>query len=177
MEKKSGEGETFMAVDDEHLTWKEVYEAYGQMIGFHPPIKHMTVEEIESLRKEERRGNGAREWFIEPLLLIPEAARTCLHSPEFIHKTMQIPWLKFVKEQIPRCILDLIKNSAKEKENGAADRVSFQLPSKDIVKLYSSEIRFSNEKIKRILGYKQRISFNTAMGLTREWLRYQRLIP
>jgi nucleoside-diphosphate-sugar epimerase len=51
MEKDAGEGEAFIVVDDDRLTWRQVYEAYADKIGNHPPIRYMSEKRLK-LREE-----------------------------------------------------------------------------------------------------------------------------
>ena len=48
--------------------------------------------------------------------------------------------------------------------------------SEDAVRLFASQSRFSNEKIKKILNFKQRISFEEAVDLTFAWAKYQGIV-
>jgi nucleoside-diphosphate-sugar epimerase len=107
-------------------------------------------------------------------------ARYALRSPEIRSEIKEIPWLKFISKILPKQIKDSLKG-----ENGSVFKKTatqpqsnpLRLPSNDLVELYSSQSRFSNEKIKKVLGYNQRITFEEGMDLTCSWLRYQRLIP
>ena len=180
MEKDSADGEAFIVVDDDGLTWGQVYRAYAGLIDSHPPLRSMSVKEIEDMRKADTP-NDLRSWFVKPISLIPHVIKTSFRSPEMRRKMMEIPWLRFIKNQIPRQTLDKVKYG----ENGPGNvsmKVNEQpahplLPDNDLVELYSSQCRFSNHKIKKILGYEQSIPFNQALDLIGAWLQYQRLIP
>ena len=177
--KDSGDGEAFLVVDDEVLTWREVYKAYASLIDSHPPIRYMSEEEIEAVRKGDQP-NDLKSWLVSPLLLLPEMVRTSLRSSEMRSKMMRVPWLRFVKNRLPRHALDNMKHGGNSDENISlenAQALRTILPSTDLVKLYSSQARFSNDKIKRILGYKQRITFPKALDLINAWFQYQRLLP
>lgn len=179
MESDAADGEIFNVVDDDNLTWGQVYEAYAGMIESHPPLKSMSVKEIEDMRKGDVP-NDLGSWLIKPLLLIPQVVKTSLRSPEMRSRMMEIPWLRFMKDRMPRQTLDQMKCG---KNGNKAPTVEPPLPEKkvlpngDLMELYASRARFSNEKIKKILGYQQRISFSEALELIRPWLKYQRIIP
>ena len=51
MENDAADGEIFNVVDDDNMTWGQVYEAYADMIDTHPPLQRMSVKEIEDMRK------------------------------------------------------------------------------------------------------------------------------
>jgi nucleoside-diphosphate-sugar epimerase len=179
MEKDSGDGEAFIVVDDDGLTWKDVYEAYAGMMNSHPPIRHMSEEEIEEMRKG-NEPNDLKSWVVKPFFLIPEIVRTSLRLPEMRSKMMEIPWLRLVKNRLPRHTLQEMKYGGDDNENESIEvnePCRPYLPSNDLVELYSSQAQFSNAKIKRILGYRPRIPFAEALSLIESWLRYQRLIP
>ena len=179
MENNGADGEIFNVVDDDNLTWGQIYEAYANMIGTHPPLQSMSVKEIEDMRKGDVP-NDLGSWLIKPLLLIPQFVKTSLRSPEMRSRMMEIPWLRFMKDKMPRQTLDQMKfgkngNNAPVVELSQPEKQP--LPNGDLVELYSSTARFSNEKIKRILGYEQRVSFFEALELIKPWLVYQRIIP
>jgi nucleoside-diphosphate-sugar epimerase len=179
MQKDSGDGEAFIVVDDESLTWRQVYESYGAMLESHPPIRNMTVEEIEAMRKN-YESDDWKSWFLTPFLLLPDALKTCIRSPEIRSRMACIPWVRFLKNRLPGQTLERLnyfRNHSETTLTVPTQPAATALPSKDLIDLYSSKARFSNKKIKRILGYKQRISFPEALNLTRAWLKYQRLIP
>jgi hypothetical protein len=120
-----------------------------------------------------------KSWFVKPITLIPEIFRESFRSPEIRSKMMQIPWLRFVKNHLSRKTLNGLKQNASKIEdivNESMQMNRFKLPSKELVQLYDSRARISNEKIKKIIGYRQRIPFSKALDLTYEWLQYQRLV-
>ena len=105
---------------------------------------------------------------------------TSLQSPEMRRKIMQVPWLRLLKKRLSRETLDTMKQGGNSHEITAVETARSnctRLPSKDLVELYATQSRFSNEKIKKTLGYRQRITFAEALDLIGTWLRYQRLLP
>jgi nucleoside-diphosphate-sugar epimerase len=178
MENDSADGEAFFVVDDDNLTWKEIYEAYADLVGGHPPLREMSRQDIEA-RKRLAEPNDLKSWIIKPLLLPSYMIKAALKSPEARLKMMEVPWLRFIKKRFSRETLNQIKygrngQAASDTEGEKPIREVF--PNEDLIDLYSSEARFSNKKIKQILGYEQRISFGEAIQLIGEWLKYQRLI-
>lgn len=179
MEKDSGDGEAFFVIDHEDLSWKEVYERYAATLNGHPPFRLMSAEEIYAQRKSNEPSIIAK-WAIAPFVAVRGIVRHALRSPEIRRDIREIPWLKFVSKVMPKQVKDSLKGENGEvfREPASMSRSNqIVLPGKDMVELYSSQSRFSNEKIKKILGYNQRITFEEGMVLTRSWLRYQRLIP
>jgi nucleoside-diphosphate-sugar epimerase len=177
MDKDAGDGEAFILVDDERLAWKDVYESYADMIGDPPPLQKL--EEVEAMMRANEQ-DGVREWVVAPLLIIPAMVKYSLHSPEFRTHVKRVPWLRSIIERLPRHFKDQLKGAGKNHSDAPADIVPsshVRLPGKEMIELYASQSYFSNEKVKRVLGYAQRITFDEAMDLTGSWLRYQRLIP
>jgi nucleoside-diphosphate-sugar epimerase len=159
IEKDSGDGEPFLVVS-------------------HPPIRYMSEEEIETMSKGDEP-NDLKSWLVSPFLLLPEMVKTSLRCQEMRSKMMRVPWLRFVRNRLPRHKLDNMKHGANSDENVSqenAQSLRTVLPSADLVKIHSSQARFSNEKIKKTLGYKQRISFREALDLIYSWLKYKRLV-
>jgi len=178
LDKDSGDGEAFILVDDEQLTWQDVYRRYAEMMGTYPPFRNMSAEEIEAMRKTAQL-RAFDQWVVMPWQTALEVVRYAFRPPEIRRKIRQIPWMQFVIRLVPRRVKDLVKgkNTNHERILVSTTKAShIQLPSREMVDLYSSRARFSNEKVKRILGYTQRITFEEAIELTGSWLRYQRLI-
>jgi nucleoside-diphosphate-sugar epimerase len=178
MQKKSGDGEAFFVVDDERLDWKKVYERYAALLDGHPPFQIMSGEEIYALAKK-NQSTKLDKWIFAPFLTSVEMVRHAFRSPEIRTNIKEIPWLKFVPKLLPEKIKDSLKGENESVSAGLTTTPqsnSMRLPGKDMVELYSSQSRFSNEKVKRVLGHKQRISFDEAMELTHSWLLYQRIV-
>ncbi len=179
MENDAADGEAFIVVDDDNLTWKDVYEAYAALIVSHPPLRDMSTEEIEALKRA-AEPNDLKSWLFKPIPLPLQIVKTALKSTEMRRKLMEVPWLRFIKNRFPRTLLDRLKfgrNGAKTAHIEQVQPVKPVLPNNDLIELYSSEARFTNKKIKETLGYEQRISFPEALQLIGPWLKYQRLIP
>jgi nucleoside-diphosphate-sugar epimerase len=178
MGNDTGDGEAFIVVDDDELTWKDVYEAYAGMMDSYPPIRHMSKEEIETMRKGDEP-NDFKSWVVKPFFLVPALVRNSLRSPEMRSEMMQVPWMRFIKNRMSRMRLNEIKYGGNNQQTVTTETTKhrqIRLPSQDLVELYSSHSRFSNEKIKRFLNFTQRITFPEALDLIYSWLKYQRII-
>lgn len=69
-----------------------------------------------------------------------------------------------------RTILDSSSETATE----PPDR--YQLPSTQYIKMQTSNGRVSNQKLKDVLGWEQRVSYDEGMELVSEWLAYEGVI-
>jgi nucleoside-diphosphate-sugar epimerase len=173
---ETGNGEAFFIVDDDKPSWRQVYECFAGRIKLHPLFQVKSEQEIIELIKRQQSSNGLYNWFIRPALLGKEMVRACLNSREVTSQINLIPWLRFVKERFPH--LSNIIRKQKLDQNLANQPAENKIPfnSEDHVRLLASQSRFSNEKIKKILNYQQRISFEEAVDLTFAWAGYQGII-
>ena len=171
-------GEAFFTVDEDNLTWKQVYEAYARRLKFYPPFLMKSEQKINELIKGKKPPNYLYNSLVRPVLLIPDMVRACLYSRKVAGQMIQIPWLRFAKELFPSSY-DAFKGN--EPTQSTAERPSetkgkMATQSEDAVRLFASQSRFSNEKIKKILNFKQRISFEEAVDLTFAWADYQGIV-
>ena len=179
MQKDTGDGEAFILVDDEQLSWQDVYKGYADIINACPPLRGLSVQEIEAQRKAEKP-SAFDQWVGGPWKIAWELSRYALQPPEARRRIRQIPWMRLVTRLVPERIKDRIRSGDGGSRTALADTPrsrSLRLPGKETVELYAAQSRFSNEKAKKILGYTQHVPFDEAMRLTSSWLRYQRLIP
>jgi len=178
LDKDAGNGEAFFIVDEDNLTWKQVYEAYARRLKSHPPFLMKSEQEINELLKSRQPPNAFYNWLVRPALLIPDMVRACLHSTKVASQMYQIPWMRFVKEQFPRSYTTLKGNEPNQSTPGkpSETRDKMATQGEDAVKLFTSQSRFSNEKINKILNFKQRISFDEAVDLTFAWAKYQGIV-
>lgn len=177
--KNAADGEAFILVDDEYVTWRDFYQGYAELLADHPPLRSLSLTEIELLRKASQPGR-LKSWVISPLQIGSEMVRYSLKSPEVRERMRDIPWAKTAAKLIPGQVKERMKGSS---SNGAAPDIQpgqpgpVRLPSQEMAELYAAQARFSSEKIKKMLGYTQRVSFVEATTLIRAWLEYHRLIP
>ena len=178
LENDAGNGEAFFIVDEDNLTWKQVYEAYARRLKLHPQFMMKSEREINELIKSRQPPNPFYNWLIRPVRLFPDIVRACLNSRKVAYQMSQIPWLRYVKERFPHSYSALKTNEPNQNtsETPSETRKKLVMQSEDAVKLFASQSRFSNEKIKSILNFKQRISFEEAVDLTFAWAQYQGIV-
>lgn len=178
IERDDAIGESFITTDDDCLTWADFYEAYANLFSNHPPLREASLHEIDSIRRIKRR-NALRKSIRLPL----DVSKAVARSPEVLKEIKKVGWVRLLANKLPARFKDRIKKQIKEEERhcstenlSGSGHDSVQIPDNSLIKLYTSNARFSNNKLKRVLGWKQRITFEEAMELTKEWLKYQRLI-
>jgi nucleoside-diphosphate-sugar epimerase len=179
MEQDSGHGQAFILTDDEQLTWQDVYRRYADMVDDPPPFQSMPAQEIEALRQAGQQSTF-NQWFIMPWQVALKAIRHALRPREIRREIRRVPWVPFISRPMPRRVKDLLKGEGKSQATTPAaktDSSQVPLPGKDAVELYASRARFSNDKVKRVLGHTQRITFDEAIELIHSWLQYQGVIP
>lgn len=182
LESDRGDGQDFILVDDDTLTWGDVYRRYAAMME-RPILVSMTSAEIAALRNK-LAVDALRKSIVTPLLVapevIPELARSSFQSATIRSKLRDIPWMRALLKYIPASVKSDDPGGGPVGNGAATVRprpLELPLPSKEKIEFYSAPTRFSNAKVKRVLGYTQRISGNEAFELTRGWLAYQGLIP
>lgn len=173
IEKDKAIGESFIINDNESITWADFYQDYGDMFSDHPPLKSLSLNEIESIKRKKKYSE-----FRKSIVFPFELCRAIARSPEVIEEINKVSLGRFLTSLLPK----RFKNRIKKRKHSYTESLSSnshdlaQIPDKYLIKLYTSKVRFSNNKLKEVLGWKQRIEFKEAMELTKEWLKYQRLI-
>ncbi len=101
---------------------------------------------------------------------------------EIKREMKDVPWARFLVNNLGA--QDIIKNWLRHgKQLSISNAKSPQpqssrllkIPDRPQIKLHTSNARFSNSKMKKLLGWEQKISFNEAIELTKKWLEHQRL--
>ncbi len=157
LEEERAVGETFVLSSDD-VTWRELYEAYARL--FDPP------REVRSLDPARiAQGVGPRQLLrdLGALVRSPEAkalARAAAERPAL---------RALVPGRLARRLRDRIERPA----TGAA---AAPPPSPELAALHTSGVTFRTDKARDVLAYEPPVSFETAMRLTGEWLRFARLL-
>jgi len=182
MSTDRADGEAFILTDDEYVTWWDFYSEYADMMSQHPPLRSMTIDEIK-LIKRRRLYYAIQKSVVGPWCVIRDVIKYSLAIPEVRRQLSEIPWIRFLGRHLPYRLKKRIETKGTIKERaveepfiGKIHQNPHQLPNREMIELYTSRARFSADKAKKVLGYQQRVSFEEAMTLTGNWLRYQRLI-
>jgi len=172
-------GEAFIITDDEQLTWADFYQCYSDMFLNHPPLREASLQEIGTLRRMK-----SLDILKETVTFPIEFCRILVRSPEVRKQIKGLTLARLLGGKLPDRLKKGLKDWMKKEtqlnprtiEGMRANLALIQIPSEDLIKLYISHTRFSNSKLKQLLGWRQRIGFEEAMELTKKWLEYQRLI-
>jgi len=181
IENDDSSGEAFLISDDDELTWVDFYRAYASMIPDAPPLKSVSINQLEKLRKQEKIHNFKKTLW-SPVTIMKLIGISTAKDPEIKKELRNIPLIRYIPSKLPNQFKDKIRKyynrdnfSANYRDRNKNTDLA-DIPNELMVKLYTSNTHFSNKKAKQKLGYKQRIGFEEAMKLTEEWLKYQRLI-
>jgi nucleoside-diphosphate-sugar epimerase len=180
VESDAGDGESFIVVDDDQLTWKDVYRAYATLVPDCPPLRSVTFKELRRMRRRAEPGL-IRGSVLTPLSLLPKLLQAGLGSPQVRRELKRVPWAQWAAGVLPGQMLRRREDPGEDKtvpeRDGQGGATTSRVPAPGLVRLQASVARFSGEKAKRVLGHRQRIAFPEAMERTAAWLEYQRLIP
>ncbi len=178
----AGDGQAFLMIDDEALTWRDVYEGYARLLGTHPPLRTASQREVAALRRRLEPG-PLRASVLLPLSMLPRVVRAGVSAPAVRRQLKRVPWLRTLKALLPDSVARGLTGDETEPAasggNGQATsgkRAGPQLPDKSMMRVLVGRTRYSSRKVREVLGYRQRTSFEEALRRTGDWLRYQRVI-
>ena len=171
-------GEVFLAADDDRVTWREYYTQLGEKVG-HPHSGRSMSERRLQLESAKRT---LVQSIVPPIRLIGGLAT----APETMQRAAvelrQTPWAPVLFRTLPEPVQDQI-TSRVEIEPGPAHDGAPSLPAKEYLpepslrKMHATRNRVSNRKMKDVLGWEQRVSFEEGLELATAWAEYEELIP
>jgi nucleoside-diphosphate-sugar epimerase len=180
LSKPESSGQAFLMNDEERVTWRDYHEAHLKMIKGAPPLQNMTLADIERNEKKQALEVLRRS--------VTGALRTVKSSVRGLYQDVplvQIP-ANAVMSRLPQKIGDDLRarleaqRYAEGNPNGArqgsAAGSSSGIPEFWRARAFAADCWFSNEKIKSVLGYRQKVSFSEAMRLTQQWAEWARLL-
>jgi nucleoside-diphosphate-sugar epimerase len=193
-------GETFLAVDDDRVTWREFYAAYASLLDGNPPIREVGRRRIEYLRWKRLVSDST----VPVANVAMYAGRTLSESvigdvlPYAYRELAQAPWMQYLFEQTPERVQETIRDQFSGGGSGNMDAAMgsaavagdantresatlgdgtengrYPIPDDQMMDLYTSDVRVSNAKLKDVLGWEQRVSFEEAFDRIGEWMAYE----
>jgi nucleoside-diphosphate-sugar epimerase len=139
-------GGTFVVSDPDGVSWRELYDAYAQTASPAWPVRSIPLDEYRRLRG--RPGPRA--------VLMSAAER---------------PVLRAVGRTVAR-VVPGVRNRVRRIADGGGDT----LPSEELAAVQTSGVSFRLDRARDVLGYDPPVAFDEAIRLTREWLRFARLV-
>lgn len=194
-------GETFLAVDDDRVTWREFYGAYASLLDGNPPIREVGRRRIEYLRRKRLVSDST----VPVANVALYAGRTLSESvtgdvlPYAYRELARAPWMQYLFERTPESVQETIRDQFSGGGGGAGggggggggatatgdstggvtatgdgtENGRYPIPDEQMMDLHTSEVRVSNAKLKDALDWEQRISFEEAFDRIGEWMAYE----
>jgi len=171
-------GQAFLVNGDEKVTWKEFYEGFQSVLLGAPPLRSGTIQEIKQIRANDRRrmvtSSASNSWNI-----VKSGFPRLYHEVPIIQGSAKKVYAKLpqgAKKRAKGFVGKPGAASSSSPSTSVAD--SAQDGENDITKVpelwraenMAEDAWFSSDKIKKILGYTQPVSFEEAMQSTKEWL-------
>ncbi len=163
-------GEAFFVTDDE-LSWKMLYGYYASWLG------NVTLLSIDSTEVE----GMLHLSFADKLRSTYQAVQSVfLPVAKYIWQHIRMSQFMGVMvdallKHIPHRLRTQFKNLILLKED-MLPQDSRLLPPVNLLQVYAGRAIFSNEKAKRMLGYRPLISVEQAARITKDWAHWARLI-
>jgi len=177
LSERAAVGQTFLINDDEPRTWGDLYGGYARFLQV--PLQFFFESHGSGLMLKVSLYNAG---LILGHVLLGKSPVARLPRDFYDH----VPMAKALVSALPEAVRRRLQQSEMAQTipriSGppADSRVSF-LPynvlPRPILELYGSRSRYSNEKAKRVLGWRPRRSFDEAFAVTCLWLRYAGYAP
>jgi nucleoside-diphosphate-sugar epimerase len=167
-------GQVFLINDDEPKTWGELYGGYARFLGFPVPFIPDSPRARDLLWVS--LYNAGR------ILQESIAGKTenCICTLRQVYE--HVPVAKGLVSMLPEPVKQRLRMYAADRETSLgisgppkgpqAGFLRYSSTSRHIQELYGSKSRYSNEKVKRVLGWTPRVSFQEALDRTFQWLQY-----
>lgn len=168
------EGETFFVTDDA-MTWREWYGQYADWLG--ASLRNATSKEVRPLVAPSWKDRASFWWHeIWGGILVPTvryAAFRAAVSPR-LGPALSRVWQKVPTHLRERLVGDPMGSSVPS----ATQQVSLPspFPPPSLLQIYASKTAFQNEKLKSLLGYRQRVPSDEALKRTRAWAEWAGLL-
>lgn len=186
IKEDAAKGQAFIATDDDAISWADLYKALADITANHPPLQAIRLEELRALQRRMQLRRWTKSLFSPLRLSKAIVAHTTKVAIEEIRREKDnIPWARVFIHALPDGVKERIKiwqRSSDQITPATPERIrisshySNPLPDENLTKLHTSHARFPNTKMKQVLGWRQRISFEEGIELVREWAKYQRLV-
>jgi len=179
IETGKGDGQAFLVVDDECPSWRAVYEAYAQFVPGAPPLRDLSVKEIEAIRRERRPG-FLRGAILNPLAVLPRIVRAATRSPEVRAGLREVSWVQGLVSAFPKATERFTRSQPndevpEELSGKRAAEPPLRIPDAQSAAFLAARVRYDNHKLREVLQWTPRIDLREGLRRTGAWLAYQRL--
>lgn len=167
-------GHAFLINDDDPKTWGELYGGYAQFLGIPLPFISESGKARDLLWVS--LYNAGR--ILQNTIAGKKRADMRTVRELYDH----VPAVKVLVSMLPGPLKQRLRMYAADRErtlevssppkDPAPDPLPYPYISRHIRELYGSRSRYSNEKVKRVLGWTPRVSFQGALDRTCQWIQY-----
>lgn len=176
----AADGEVFLAVDDDEVTWNRYYAALGDVVGDHPPVKEMSWREIRVREK----AWYLRDSVVPPARLVAYLFTSADLRQRAFSEIKETPWARAMYRSLPEGMQDAaVGLFSPDDEAGPSPSASdadpdpkYEMPTRNVLRMQSATGTLSNRKLKDVLGWEPRVSFPEAMDLISEWMEYEEIV-
>jgi nucleoside-diphosphate-sugar epimerase len=168
-QKPEAVGQIFTITDGERITWGDFVRAHARMLGTEPVFESVSSAEVESHFKK------------QPGLIKAsmKASRKVLTGPQLRILLKEIPladrmitWAWYRTQTMSEVEKDKLRRRLSGGGPALKSGMTSAMPDAGKAAIQSSDVFFSIEKARRLLGYSPRIQFAEAMQRTEQWLRF-----
>jgi nucleoside-diphosphate-sugar epimerase len=168
-QKQEAVGKIFTITDGERVTWGDFVRAHACMLGAEPVFESIPSAEVESHYKK------------QPGLMKAsmKASRKVLTGPQLRILLKEIPladrmitWAWYRTQTMSEVEKDKLRTRLSGGAPTAKSGMTATMPDAGKVAIQSSDVFFSIDKARQLLGYTPRIQFAEAMQRTEQWLRF-----
>ena len=168
-------GERFIISDGDPVAWREFFGAYSRMCS-QQPLRSLTISDVRSLRREQRRKRRTWNQIITGLRKRPDIRRAILRLPPIrsLRKVGQKVLPYSIKRYAKSRLVGQLSDGHNVDDHDSIEEVN--IPDDDQTAFFTSGARYRIDKAQKLLGYEPTTSFAQGMRLTEAWLRFSRLV-
>lgn len=172
-----GDGKTYVIVDEELRTWRQVYDGYASLLIDAPPVESISVEEARRLLARQKPGMLHRI-FVDPVRLAPQLLRAAVSEPDMRRRIRQVPWLNALANAVPESTRARLKydHDVGSEITTPPKTLERRFPDEATLELMTSSARCTAHLARGDLGYRERIGWEAALSRIGDWIAYQRLV-
>ena len=174
LDDPAARGETFLVSDDEQITWREYYEDIHAMFDQAPPLREMSAYRIRS----RQTAAVAADSVLPPINILRGIVGSDDVHSTVVEEMRRAPWANWIYVRFPNRIQSFVQSRINGDEPVPTtsgendDEPPYPLPSKHFTQLHRSTGQVSNRKLKEVLGWEQRVSFDASMENIADWAAY-----
>jgi nucleoside-diphosphate-sugar epimerase len=166
-------GQAFLVSGAEPVTWRQFYGAFEEMLGLQSTVS-LSIEEIEKLRRQERKARGT----------VRQVMRVLRNNPPLRARLLELPALGIPHRWLQRIVPDRVRASLSDRflpADAAAPgtrprQKPMPLPDEYHTRLFQTRARVRIDKARKLLRYEPRVSFDQGMRLTAQWAAWANLL-